>query len=216
MQRRAVRLRLDPPLVANRVLCHRLRPELTIQHLEVVRVAGEHLNPQVAHLVPRALPPENATRRLGRIARVVSGVVVRVPHLQTRPLGQPERRDVAVHVLPAEIPIANVDQRTHRSVGQLRKSHHLLRAVVSVWLHGLDFHIHGSDERVGDDVFLLASGDVDALPTEPQHRRRPLGRIAPEVEPDRRLNDLLFPARLHVQLDHQVGVRLQRPGEPLG
>ena len=216
VQRCAVGLRLQPSLVSDGVLGHHLRTELRVQRLQVLLVPRQHLNPQVAHLVGRALPPVDPFWRLVRIARVLRRIVVAVAHLQPRALRQPERRDIAEHVLPAEVPVADVDQRTHRAVGQVGEADHLFRAVVRVRLHGLHFDIDRGDERVGDDVVLLARRDVDALAAQPQHRRRPLRRVATEVEADRRLHHFFLAAWLHVQFDDEVGVRLEAPGEPLG
>ena len=53
---------------------------------------GEQLEPQVAHLVARALAPEHARGRQLGVARVRRGVVVGVFHRQPRALGQRDRR----------------------------------------------------------------------------------------------------------------------------
>ena len=131
------------------------------------------------------------------------------------PFGQRKRRDVSVDVLPAEVPVADVHQRTHRPVRQRRKAGDLLRALMRVRLHGLHLDVHRQHVGIGDRVGLLARRDVDALPSEPQHRRRPLGWIAAEVQADGRRNRLPLSARLHVQFDDEIGVRLEAPRQPL-
>ena len=62
---------------------------------------------------------------------------------------------------------------------------------------------------------VVAGRDVDALAAEPQHRRRPLGRIVAEEQTDRRLHDLGLAARLHVHFDDEIGAALEAPGQSL-
>ena len=60
VERDARGLGLNHPLVTDHVLGHHLRRELRRSALEIGGVRGQHLNPEIAHLVRRTLAPEHA------------------------------------------------------------------------------------------------------------------------------------------------------------
>ena len=101
-----------------------------------------------------------------------------------------------------------------RAVGQRRLAAHVARAVVRVRLHGLDLDVDRQRVRVGDRVAArrrpgcrCPAGRAAASPACAS------ARVVAEVQADRRRHLLGLPARLHVQLDDEIGVLLEAPGE---
>ena len=178
---------------------------------EVRLVLRQHLNPQVAHLVRRALSPSRALRRMLGVADVRGRVVVHPSHGERRAFRQRERLRESIDVLPAEVPVADVNQLFDRPVRQTRLAADVARAVVRVRLHRLHLDVDRQHIRIGHDIVALAGRNVDVLMAEPQHRRNPRGRLVAEVQPDRRLHRLGLPARLHVDLDDEIGVGIEAP-----
>ena len=196
-------------LEADQVLGRHLRLHLVDQRGPVGVVGRRQLEPQVPHLVERLLSPAHAHGwRLG-IAWILRRVVVDVAHRQRGALRQPQGLRVAIHVLPAEVPGADVDERARRAVGELRGAEHVLRAVVRVGLHGEQRRVDRQRVVVLHDVGAVARWDVDALRPEAEDRRRARGRPVCEVEPDRGLHRFRLPARLHVELHDEVGARIE-------
>ena len=130
------------------------------------------------------LTPQGTLWRLVRVPRVVRRVVVGVAHRERRASGQHQGRDVAIDVLPFQVPILDVDQRLRGSVRERGDPHDLPRPVMRVRLDGLHLHVNGQHERIRDDVILLSGGDVDVLPAQPQGSGRSLRRIVCEVQAD--------------------------------
>ena len=88
-----------------------------------VAVRPRHrLDPDVRHLVGRSPSPRHALRRMIRVPRVRVRVVEHVFHLDARAGRQPERRRVAVLILPPEIPLLDPDQPFFLARGQKRVS----------------------------------------------------------------------------------------------
>ena len=181
VQRRVAWIETQPRLGADQILRRHLLPERTIERRQIAFIAGLHLDPQIAHLVRRPLAPLHVDGRPFRVARIPVGVVVDVSHRQRRAARHLHRRGEAVDVLPAEVPVADVNQLARSSVGQLHLAHDVAGAVVRVRLQRLDLHVHRHDVGVRDHVRRVAGGDVDVLPAEPQHRRRLRRRRVIEV-----------------------------------
>ena len=154
-------------------------------------------------------------RRLLRIARILGRVVEDVLQLDPRALRQRLRGYVPVHVLPAVVPVLDVDERRRRAVRQRRGALDLTRAIVRVGLDRLDFHIDRQHERIRADVALLAGWNLDVLAAQPEHRRRAFRRLLREVQADCRLNDLGTSARDEVDLHDEIGPWPQPPREPV-
>ena len=132
-----------------------------------------------------------------------------------RALRQHEGRDVAIHVLPPEVPILDVNEPLRRSVRERGDARDLPRTVVRVRLNRLHLDVDWQHERVGDRVVLLSSRDVDALAPQPQHGGRSFGRVTAEIETNRWLDDFGLAARLHVHFDDEVGARSEAPRQAL-
>ena len=81
-------------------------------------------------------------------------------------------------------------------------------------LKRMHLHVNRQHERIVARV-ALARRDVEILPSEPEHRRRPFRRIVAEEEPDRRLHELGLAARLHVEFHDEIRSGLQRPRQAL-
>ena len=104
---------------------------------------------------------------------LAGGVVVGVAHRDRRALRQRDRRGVAIHVLPAEIPVVDRDQPARacrRAASRLRL--HPPREVVRVRLDGQHLDVHRQQVAIGDDVVARrpAGMSIVSLP-----RRRPTG-----------------------------------------
>ena len=115
--------------------------------------ARDHLDPEIAHLVRRVLSPDDARGRTVRVARIAGRVVVGVAHRDRRALRQHERRRVAIHVLPAEIPVVDRDEPARGAVGQRRRCASIRRARLCAcgWTASTSTST-GSTIAVGDDV----------------------------------------------------------------
>ena len=100
--------------------------------------------------------------------------------------------------------------------GSVAIAAHLARAVVRVRLHRQHVDVHRQDVRVGDRVVARrrrgcrCSGAPDAASPACAS-----ARSVAEIQADRRLHELRLAARLHVQLDDEIGVRLEAPREIL-
>ena len=211
--------------VAGRTPQHRLVPqdvfakdllsELTDQHVEIRARPRHDLDPEIAHLVRGILSPAHSLRRTLRIAPVRLRVVVRVPHRQRRASGQRDGLDVAVRVLPVEIPIADVNQPYRRSVRQRRKALDVRRAVMRVRLHAVHLDVDRQHIGVRSLVIVLAGRDVDVLFAEAQHGGTQARRSRRKVQADSRLHALGLPRRSQVELKHEVGAGVQPPRQIL-
>ena len=80
-------------------------------------------------------------------------------------------------------------------------------------IDGENLDIDGQGVGVADAVVGLARGDIDILAAQAQHGRSPFGRCGGEVEADLRLDGLGFAGGQHVQLQQQVGARIEAPGQ---
>ena len=214
VERRVLRIDAKPHLMTGDLVERLLRPDRVVENAQIGLAPREHLQPEIPHLVGRALAPERLTRRQHGIARIRGGIVIGIPHRHRRPPRQREGRHVAIDVLPPEIPVLDGDQRLGRSVGERGRSGHFARPLVRVRLHRLHFDVHRQHERIGFNIVCVAWRDVDVLAAEPQHRRRALGRLAPEEQTDRRVQRFRLPRRHQVQFDDEIGAGAETPGEP--
>ena len=197
--------------VSREILAVRLAPEVGGQNRLVGLSARDHLNPEVAHLVGGVLSPHHGAGWMMRVARIVCRVVVGVAHRHRGPFGQHERRGIAIHVLPAEVPVVDRDQPARRAVRQLRLGLNRPRQIVGVRLDGEDFDVDRQLVAIGDDVLAGVCGDVDRLAAEPQSGRRPRRRIISEEESDGRCQTFRLAGWLKVQLDYEIAARLEPP-----
>ncbi len=151
-----------------------------------------------------------------RVLAILLGVVVRVLHRQLRASGKRDRRDKAVVLLPVKAPVLDGQQRLHRAVGQRGGDAHVRRKVVRVRVDAQQIDRHRQLVGVGDDVVVLARGNVDELRShlerERRRRRRPIG----EEERNRRLNRARRIRREHVELDDEIGAAIETPGHAFG
>src|SRR6516165_9509850 len=99
-------------------------------------------------------------------------------------------------VLPAKVPVADVDEPTDRAIGQRGFAQDLAGTIVRVRLHRFDIDIDRQHVRVGNNVLRVAGRNVDVLPAETQHGGRARWRRVTEVETDRGLHVFAAPARL--------------------
>ena len=140
-----------------------LASEVAAQQRPVVRVARQHLKPQVPHLL-RGLPAvRHSYRGIPRILRVSRRVVVRETHLERGSPRQGGRLDVAVFVLPVEVPSLDAQQRVLGPVGKNGPSFHLLSEIVRVRVDVEHLDIHRQHVAVFDHVMLFSRRDVDRL-----------------------------------------------------
>ena len=127
MERGVRRILQNLPFVAEHVLRDHLRTEGRRERIEVVLVLRQHLDPQVAHFIAGALPPEHFARRPVGIPQVLRRVVVGEGHRQLRPLRERERLGESIEMLPAKIPVGDVKQRLRGAVWERRRARHLAR-----------------------------------------------------------------------------------------
>jgi hypothetical protein len=66
---------------------------------------------------------------------------------------------------------------------------------------------------IGDHVVLLTRRNLDVLLAQAQHRRCQTWCLAREIQADGRLHAFDLARRSHMQLEHEVGSRVQTPGE---
>jgi hypothetical protein len=178
-----------------------------------VPLARQDLQLQLGHLVGRLEAVLHALRRLARVERVVGRVVVHVAHVHDAAPWQRDRRRVQVLLLPVEVPGRDVDQRLLAAVGQHRPAAEILAEVVRVRIDAVGGDVHRQRVRALDHVGLLARGDVDLARPQPD-RERVLGRRrVAEVEPDRDADRLGLAGRAQVQLQHDVELVLEAPGD---
>ena len=177
-------------------------------------VARDDLKPQLGHLVGRALPERHALRRAVRIAGIPVRVVIVPARGDDRAGRQEHRRGIAIHVLPIEIPVPDVEQRLLRAVGKRREALDFSRQVVSVRLHGVEVEIDRQRERAGHDP-LLPGRDLEILTRQPEQRRHSRRRRVGQVEANAHLDGLFLAARTQMQHQDEVAVRLHREGHPV-
>ena len=136
-------------LAADDVLGGHLAADVGHQPRAVGVAARHHLNPDIGHLVRRSPAPADTSRRVRRVARVRVRVVELVFHLELRAGRHPERRVVAVLVLPVEVPVADEDQRPPPGARNRRPRADAARAVVRVRLDGAQFGVDRQHVRIG-------------------------------------------------------------------
>src|SRR5207253_8897212 len=91
-------------------------------------------------------------------------------------------------VLPAEVPVTDVNEPLCRAIGQRRFATDVTPTIVRMRLHRLDVDVNPQHVRVVDDVLRVAGGNVEVLPAEAQLRRRARGRRLAGLQTDRRLD----------------------------
>ena len=175
----------------------------------------DHLYPEVAHLVGRVLPPDDARGRDVRVARVAPRVVVGVAHRNRGALRQHERHRVAIDVLPPEIPVVYDDQRSRRPVRECRLRFHATREVVRMRLDRDHFDVHRQLVMVRHDVLTCAGRDLDRLAPEAQTDRCSRRRRVGKEQSDRHLDGFRLSRRLEMQLDDEIAAWLETPLRPI-
>jgi hypothetical protein len=147
-----------------------------------------------------------------RVARVRGGVIVRKPHRDGSAARQRDRVRVAVDILPAEVPVVDVDERASAAVGQCGGCTHSAPEVVRVWLNREHVHVHRQPVAVGDGIRPVSRFDVDRLAAQADSDRRFRRDLIREKQPDAHLDWFRFAGRLHVELDDDVAARIEPPG----
>src|SRR5262245_8559825 len=89
------------------VLCH-LSLEALVENGKIAIVTWEDLYPKIAHFMRRLWTPTRTLRGGVRVARVFCRIVICHQERQDRISRQQDWLDVAIHVLPIEVPILDV------------------------------------------------------------------------------------------------------------
>ena len=81
--------------------------------------------------------------------------------------------------------------------------------------HGEHLNVHRQNIRVFQDVIGRAGRNVNVIRNEPDLDGRVGGRLAGEIESDRRLDFFGFACRLQMELQNNVGICFQQPRQPV-
>ena len=120
---------------------------------------------------------------------------------------------VAVLVLPVEVPVVDSQQRLLATVRQRGPRLHPLSQVVHVRCDAQHVDRNRQPIAVLDDVGRSAGRDADGLRREQHRDRRQRCRPVREVDPDGRLHVDRFGTGQQVELQDEIGPRIQRPGD---
>ena len=83
--------------------------------------AGENLKPKVGHFIAGAVSGYHAAWRVVWVGRIFAGIVIDVAHGDGRALRQRHGSRVAVHRLPVQVPLGNMNQSFFRTVRESSK-----------------------------------------------------------------------------------------------
>ena len=174
---------------------------------------GQHLQPEVAHLVGGAVAVMHAHWRVGGVARVGGGVVVDVAHVQDRARGQEQRLAVAVDRLAVDVPVLNKDERRALAVRRDGPCFELLAEIVRVRIDAQRIDGDGQAQLVFDDEVAVAGRDVECgIVLELQQHGSAGGRRVREVEADARLHGFDAAGGLEVGVEDEVIAGIDAPG----
>ena len=175
------------------------------------RIDRQHLQHQLGHLVRRPGTESHAAGRTARVSRVARGVVEHEAHPDHRSCGQPYRFDVAILVLPREVPVVYPHQRPQCPIRQDRVSLHLPGQIVRVRIDGKQVDVGGQAVAVLHDMGGRPRGNVDGLGSELHHGRSRRRDRVREEEADRDPDGRRLSPRDQVGLEHEVGPRCETP-----
>ena len=196
-----------------RILLDRVTIERLLQQQGVFAVSREQLKLEVRHLVGRSETGDNPPRRPVRIANVVAGIVVAVPHADDRPSGKGNRRRVSINILPLEVPLVDPQQLLFASVWQLRHPLHRFGQEMGMRVDRQNLDVDRQLEAIGHDKVFVARSNVNrviGIQSHQVHGRSDGSRLG-KIESDDGVDGLRFPRRNEVKLKHQVIAGFETP-----
>lgn len=177
----------------------------------------QELQPEVSHLVLRAIAVDNALRRLMGIARVGGGVVVAPTHVDGGAFGQMNGLAIAIDGLPVDVPVGDVEQGQGLAVGEIGPGFDVVAEVVGVGIDGEQVSGYGQGEAIGDLEIFGIGGDVEGVVALHLNEHGGLGgRGVGEVDADGGLEEFGLAGGLEMGVEDEVGTGAQSEGKVSG